>query len=108
MKLAEFNALCDREWEKKDRGGRGDVVLLYLTEASRDELAADVIMNPQQVGHILHIKADKASDLPPIAEVVNPVTRSVVKIRTKPAGKQETARVRTPFGYRQTRWPASR
>jgi hypothetical protein len=107
VKLAEFKDLCDREWAKTDRGGRGDVVALVLTEASRSELADDVIVNPQQFGHILHIKADDASDLPPISQVVNPITRSVVTIRTRADGKRETARVRTPFGYRQTWWPAS-
>ena len=107
MKLAEFNALCDREWKNQNRGGRGDVVLITLTEASRDELADDMIVNPQQFGHILYIKADEAGNLRPITEVVNPITRSVVKIRTKPDGKHETARVRVPGGYRQTWWPAS-
>ena len=36
VKLAEFTALCDREWKNQNRGGRGDVVLLTLTEASAE------------------------------------------------------------------------
>jgi len=111
MKLAEFNALCDREWAKTARGGRGDVVSLCLSGPGAAELSTDIIVNPQQSGHILHIDAGEAAALRAgagLRQVVNPVTRTVVKIRTKPGGKRETARVRVMGGtYRQTWWPAS-
>ena len=40
MKLAEFNALCDREWAKPKRG---DVVSLLLTGPSAAELCVDLL-----------------------------------------------------------------
>ena len=110
MKLAEFNTLCDREWAKKDRGGRGDVVLIYLTEASAEELSRDVLLTPEYFGPILPFDAKDVADIragKPLPKVVNPITRTVVEIRTKPGGKQESARVRTPFGCRRTWWPAT-
>lgn len=110
MKLAEFNALCDREWAKRDRGGRGDVVSLCLTGPSAAELSADLLMNPQHFGHFLYVDADEVGDLRAgafLTKAVNPITRSVVTIRTRPGGRRETARVRVPGGYRQTWWPAS-
>lgn len=118
MKLAEFNALCDREWSKTDRGGRGDVVLLTLTGPGAAELTRDVIA--EQEGHRAYLslavkhevmtqaEADRLAVGIGIEQVVNPVTRTVVKIRTKPGGARETARVRVMGGtYRQTWWPAS-
>ena len=110
MKLAEFGALCDREWAKTDRGGRGDVVSLCLTGPSAAELSTDMLINPQQFGHILHIDAGEVAALRAgagVRQVVNPVTRTVVKIRVRPGARRETARVRVPGGYRQTWWPAT-
>lgn len=111
MKLAEFNALCDREWAKTDRGGRGDVVSLLLTEASHEELSRDKLMHGFQHEHTLYVDADEEEAFRNgkilLSHVVNPVTRTPVKIRTRPGGKRETARVRVPGGYRQTWWPAS-
>jgi hypothetical protein len=110
VKLAEFNALCDREWAKKDRGGHGDVVLLTLTEASAEELGRDLLMNPQHFGHVLHLTTDDVASIragDAFRQAVNPITRTVVKIRTKKDGTRETARIRVPGGYRQTWWPAS-
>ena len=104
MKLDQFHALCDREWATTDRGGRGDVVMLTLTEASAEELKIDALINPQQFGHILHISEDDLRRA--ISCVVNPITRTPVKVRTR-NGKRETARVRVPSGYRQTWWPAT-
>lgn len=109
MNLAEFNALCDREWSKQDRGGRGDVVSLTLTGPSAAELGRDVILNPQQFGHILYIDKEDVASLRAgagIHQVVNPITCTVVKIRVKKDAKRETARVRVPGGYRQTWWSA--
>ena len=108
MKLADFNALCVREWEKPQRG---DVASLCLTEVGHEELSRDMIMTGVDFGHELRLEKE---DLPrisaggPIGAVVNPITRTVVKIRTKMDGSRETARVRVMGGtYRQTWWPAS-
>jgi hypothetical protein len=108
VRLAEFYALCDREWSKPLRG---DIESLRLTEAGRRELVNDVIVNGAQDNLVLHIER---SELPAIragagiSQVVNPITRTVVKIRTKKTGSRETARVRIMGGtYRQTWWPAS-
>lgn len=105
MKLAEFNALCDREWAKQDRGGRGGVVSVTLTEASAEELKRDMLMYPKQFGHILHMTEDDLRRS--ISCVVNPITRTPVEIRTRETGSRETARVRVPSGYRQTWWRAA-
>ena len=78
---------------------------------SAAELCRDVLMDRAYDSCMLLIEE---SELPAIragaciSRVVNPVTRTVVKIRTKPGGKRETARVRVMGGtYRQTWWPAS-
>jgi hypothetical protein len=108
MKLAEFYALCDREWAKPKRG---DVVSLLLTGPSAAELALDSLMNSTRDGFELNIQE---SELPAIRSgaginrVVNPITRTVVEIRVKKDGVRETARVRVMGGtYRQTWWPAN-
>ena len=108
VRLAEFYALCDREWAKPKRG---DVVSLRLTEAGRRELVNDVLVNGTDDSFELRIKK---SELPAIRagadinQVVNPITRTVVKIRTRKNGVRETARVRVMGGtYRQTWWPVS-
>ena len=108
MKLDQFNALCVREWEKPKRG---DIESVCLTGAGAAELCRDVLMDRTYDSCMLLIEE---SELPAIragaciSRVVNPVTRTVVKIRTKPGGQRETARVRVMGGtYRQTWWPAS-
>jgi hypothetical protein len=111
VKLAEFNALCEREWEKRDRGGRGDVVRLTLTEAGYEELSADILADQSRLPfdlppepcachpHILMVH--------PIA-LVNPITRTQVGIRVKKSVGRETARVRVMGGTcRETWWPAT-
>jgi hypothetical protein len=68
MKMDQFGALCDREWALN---ARGDVKALSLTDGSYGELQAGAA-----VGY------DPAF-LPPSPgpfELINPVTRSVVKI----------------------------
>ncbi len=105
MKLAEFNALCEREWSKPRRG---DIESLCLTEAGREELVRDVLIDGAWDSCMLLIEP---SELPAIGaginRVVNPITRTVVKIGTKKSGIRETARVRVMGGtYRQTWWPA--
>ena len=107
MKLAEFNALCDREWAKTDRGGRGDVVLLTLTGPGAAELTADVLGDRSAAFIPLppHIAPEEAAEFragASLGGLVNPVTRTPVTIRTRQGGKRETARVRVPGGYRQT------
>lgn len=108
MKLAEFNALCEREWNKPRRG---DIESLSLTGPGAAELCRDVIMDGSNWVHGLPVEM---AELPAIRagaginRVVNPITRTVVKIRTKKDGARETARVRVMGGtYRQTWWPAS-
>ncbi len=88
MRLSDFHDLCWREW---CRPRRGDVVSVLLTEASHEELAADVLAPPEAV----------------VSEVVNPVTRTAVKVRVRPGGDRDSARVAVMGGtYRQTWWPA--
>ena len=105
MKLAEFNALCEREWNKPRRG---DVESLRLTGPGAAELSRDVLMGYPPLEILLNIKK---SELPAIRagagidRVVNPITRTVVKIRTKKDGAREMARVRVMGGtYRSTWW----
>jgi hypothetical protein len=62
VKLAEFNTLCDLEWARETRG---DVIGLSLTNSSYTELARET--NPFE-------------RMPSAAPIVNPVTRSVVKV----------------------------
>lgn len=110
MKLAEFKDLCDREWGKRDRGGRGDVVLLTLTDAGYVELGTDILASQPRLPFELPFEPcvchPHVRMVHPIA-MVNPVTRTQVGIRIKEDGKRETARVRVPGGYRQTWWPVS-
>ena len=108
MKLAEFNALCDREWAKPQRG---DVESLHLTEAGRRELVTDMLMDGALGSCMLLVEE---SELPAIRAgagintVVNRITRTDVEIRTKKSAVRETARVRVMGGtYRQTWWAAS-
>jgi hypothetical protein len=68
VKLDQFKALCNREWTQN---ARGDVKALSLTDASYAELSADVIMS--------HDPVFAPPTLGPL-ELVNPVTRSVVKV----------------------------
>ena len=109
MKLSEFRALCEREWNKPRRG---DIESLCLTEDSHRELDRDVIIEGYSPGHLVLIdKAELAAIRAgaPRSSIVNPITRTVVKIRTKNSGLRDTARVRGMGGtYRQTWWPTRR
>jgi hypothetical protein len=67
VKLAEFNALCEREWEKQ----KGDVQSLYLTQESAEELGTDVLLNPDGP----HVSGFQ------IGKLCNPITKSAVEIR---------------------------
>ena len=66
MKLTEFNTLCDREWGE----ARGDVIGLRLTDESLSEFETDLLIHPD----------DRCRSLLNPFELVNPVTRSVVKV----------------------------
>jgi hypothetical protein len=63
VKLAEFDALCVREWDE----ARGDVTGLNLTDDSRQELVSDLL-------------ATGAHDSAAMSAILNPVTRTAVKI----------------------------
>ena len=79
MKLAEFKALCEREWGE----ARGDVIGLHLTADSRRELATDVLVEGYSPGHLLYIDREEVAAIragASISTIVNPITRSVVKI----------------------------
>jgi hypothetical protein len=109
VKLADFNALCDREWRKPRRG---DVVSIRLAPESAAELAGDVAIAGGDPCHplVLYISeediAAEAAGLA-ITRLTNPVTRTVVKIRAKQGGERDTARVAVMGGtYRQTWWAA--
>lgn len=108
MKLAEFNDLCWREWGKPRRG---DVVSLSLTGPGAAELAADVLTQPQAASCLVLMDEEEAERIRAGARVsgaVNPVTRTVVKVKVKPDGPRETARVAVMGGtYRETWWAAS-
>ena len=81
MKLDQFKALCDREWNQE--GARGDITVLNLTSESQRELSTDVLVNGYSPGHLLFIDS---ADVPAIragasiSTIVNPITRSVIKI----------------------------
>lgn len=80
MRLEQFKALCAREWAQEFRG---DVQALNLTGDSHRELATDVLIEGYTPGPLLCI--DQA-ELPAIragasiSTIVNPITRSVVRI----------------------------
>lgn len=82
MKLAEFSALCDREWGE----ARGDVTGLRLTDESYRELGNEVIIDGGRTLPVpLLLDIDEA-DLEAIRAgeffppLLNPVTRSPVKV----------------------------
>lgn len=84
MRLAEFNDLCQREWLLRPQQ-YGDVIELHLTDSSWLELARDVSLANDPVQQPLIIKISPG-DLPAIrggavTSVVNPVTRSTVRIK---------------------------
>lgn len=71
MKLNKFNELCQKKWE-----GHGDVQELHLREESYDELWCDILVDGARPVSILNPTA-----------VLNPVTRSEVRIRITKADK---------------------
>ncbi len=80
MKLDEFKALCDREWAQEFRG---DITVLNLTDESHRELSTDVLVEGYSPGHLLFVDKDELPAIragAPISTIVNPITRSVIKI----------------------------
>ena len=84
VKLAEFNALCDREWGE----ARGDVQALRLTNGSLLEFSTDVLLAGAEVADI------RAGAV--CSKVLNPVTRSVVTVSG--GSDQDLAEVRRHYG----------
>jgi hypothetical protein len=86
VKLGQFRALCDREWMQE---ARGDVQALSLTDDSYEELRADALVNydpvlvPMTLGPL---------------ELMNPVTRSAVKVTGGAAS--DTTEVCSVSGFR--------
>lgn len=88
MKLADFESVCQREWDKLGALGiRGDVTCLRLTDDSWLELNADVISDASHrygdlaVNYMLKSKK--------IFSLINPVTRS--DVATLPGADSDTA-----------------
>jgi len=85
VKLAEFKALCDREWAK-DR--HGDVQALHLTDRSLLEFSTEILLAGAEDQPFLFplIPLVGTEDIPGIragkvfSKVLNPITRSVVSI----------------------------
>lgn len=72
MKLEKFDQLCKNKWDD----GRGDVQELHLREESFDELWKDILISRTRPVSILNATA-----------LLNPVTRSEVKLRITKAEK---------------------
>jgi hypothetical protein len=78
--LGEFEELCVREW-----ASRGDVIEIALPEPSVAELSADVLLSGRGIESSWRWGDEDNPVLPapvgaPVIEVLNPVTRSVVKV----------------------------
>jgi hypothetical protein len=79
MKLAEFDALCEREWEKN----HGDILSLHLTDESRKEFENELLVHPRFDPFFLQISKEEMEafqDGIAIPRVLNPVTRSTIEI----------------------------
>jgi hypothetical protein len=77
LRLADFNALCQDTWE---RGG-GDILRLHLTPESQLELTQDVLLSDTPlVVRIDEKDVGKIRAGACISNVVNPITRTTVKI----------------------------
>lgn len=72
MKLDKFHEICQEKWDN----GRGDVQEIHLREESFDELWKDILVNRTRPVSILNATA-----------LLNPVTRSEVKIRITKADR---------------------
>ncbi len=81
MKLDQFKALCDREWNQE--GARGDIMVLNLTSESHRELSTDVLVKRYSPGHLIYVDREELPAIragASISTIVNPITRSVIKI----------------------------
>lgn len=95
MRLAQFNALCEREWAS----GHGDVTALHLTGLSLAELAADVLMDGFQGETALLVKESEVADITcgaAIRRIRNPLTKTVVELSAD-GGPWDSAEVRKPI-----------
>lgn len=72
MKIEKFQKICQNKWDD----GRGDVQELHLREESFDELWKDILISRTRPVSILNASA-----------VLNPATRSEVRIRITKADK---------------------
>jgi hypothetical protein len=79
VKLAEFSAICEREWTRNapEPLGFGDVTCLRLTDASYQELCADVMGSER---FLQLARVDPTMLAVKLRQLVNPVTRSVVTV----------------------------
>lgn len=75
MKLEKFAELCKSKWDD----GRGDMQELHLREESYSELLTDMLINRTRPVSLLNISA-----------VLNPITRSEVRIKVTAAPKDFT------------------
>lgn len=75
MKLEQFNKLCDMQWSQEIHG---DVIKLELTNAGLVELTEDCLASGASFTELDEIQqvAVGAS----VAELINPVTRTSVKV----------------------------
>jgi hypothetical protein len=72
VKLAQFNQLCQSEWDND----RGVVAELWLSQDSFDELYTDIFVNRSGSVIIVH----------PHWDIINPITREAVKVKTCDSG----------------------
>jgi hypothetical protein len=100
MTLDDFYALCDRAWS--DAESRGDVIELRLVPASRSELCVEVLTTGPSLASMRNLINDDALDgiaaSSLVTDVVNPVTRSAVKITGSSDG---TDRALVSYGSRR-------
>ena len=100
MKLGEYKDLCDREWSE----ARGDVQALHLTNGSLLELSCEILLagaedEPWLFPMIPLITSEDVADIRAGAvcrEILNPITRSVVRISGDSG--QDMAEVRRHYG----------
>jgi hypothetical protein len=72
VKLAKFSEICQQKWDD----GRGDVQELHLREESFDELWTDILISRTRPVSLLNASA-----------LLNPVTRSEVRVRITKSSK---------------------
>src|SRR5262249_25187167 len=78
MKLAEFNAFAEKEWEDR----RGDILEMNLTDDSLSELVTDILLNGAQDMLFLYITKEDIEEITvgKIRFLQNPITRTTVRL----------------------------